>query len=72
MPLETEGTVKVTLESDQELIVAALVPNFTLPVELPKPLPAMVTLIPGCPSVGPMEPTSGEVAVLVNCHTDTA
>src|SRR5581483_786817 len=65
------GTVKVTDVADQLLIVAAVLPTNTLPCELPKPFPAIVTFTPGCPSVGPIEPTSGVLAVLVYCHTAT-
>src|SRR5260370_12327067 len=48
---------------------AEVVPNKTLPVEAPKPFPAMVTVVPDCPTVGPEEPTSGAAALAVNCQT---
>src|SRR6266849_4712523 len=71
MPLQTLGTVNVTDESDHVWTELAVVPNSTWPVELPNPLPAMVTFIPGCPRVGPMEPTSGALGVPADCHTAT-
>src|SRR6185312_9246779 len=66
------GMVKVTALSDQLFTVPAVAPTSTEPVVEPKPLPATVTVIPGCPTVGPIDPTSGAEAVLVNCHTATA
>src|SRR5215813_8463985 len=72
MPLATAGTVNVTPVSVHELITAAVVPNLTVPVAAPNPLPAMITFMPGWPSVGPIDPTSGLVVDAgVNCHTAT-
>src|SRR5258706_10201797 len=71
MPLPTLGTVNVTDESDHVCTVPAVVPNRTWPVEVPNPLPAIVTFIPGCPIVGPTEPTSGALGVPENCQTAT-
>src|SRR5258707_923757 len=68
-PFVTLGTLKVTEVSDHEEMEAEVVPNKTLPVEAPKPFPAMVTVVPDCPTVGPVEPTSGAAALAVNCQT---
>src|ERR1043166_803085 len=73
LPFAAEGTVATMLVSDQELMVAAVVPNLTLPAPCvaPKLRPAIVTLTPGWPTVGPTEPTSGAAAPSVNCQTAT-
>src|ERR1700749_4999264 len=71
MPLVTLGTVNVTDVLDQLLIVAVVVATSTDPVLAPKSLPAIVTFTPACPTVGPIDPTCGEVAVLVYCQTAT-
>src|ERR1700722_3992689 len=71
MPLATLGTVNVTDESDHVDAELAVVPNKTWPVEVPNPLPAIVTFMPGWPTVGPIEPTSGAVGVPTACHTAT-
>src|ERR1700722_4287956 len=71
MPLVTLGTVNVTDESDHVDAELAVVPNKTWPVEVPNPLPAIVTFIPGWPTVGPIEPTSGAVGVPTACQTAT-
>src|SRR5437762_5205322 len=70
-PGATPGTLNVTCVSDQLAMLAAEPPKSTLPVAPPNPLPAMVTFMPECPTVGPMEPTSGAVAEAVDCHTAT-
>src|ERR1043165_9557784 len=71
LPAATEGTVATICVSDHEATVAAVVPNFTLPVPCvaPKFLPPMVTRTPGRADVGPTEPTCGVVAVSRNCQT---
>src|ERR1035437_4964515 len=71
MPLLTLGTVNVTEVSDHDFMEAAVEPNITVPLEFPNPLPAMVTVIPGWPTVGPMDPTSGAVGVPTDCQTAT-
>src|SRR6266851_3394782 len=71
MPLPTLGTVNVTDASDHVWTELAVVPNSTWPVEVPNPLPAMVTFSPGCPTVGPTEPTSGALGVPADCQTAT-
>src|SRR5690348_2685239 len=71
MPLLRFGTVKITEVSDQDWIVAGVVLKTTWPVDVPKPLPAMVTFIPACPTVGPIDPTSGAAGVPTNCQTAT-
>src|SRR3982074_1309587 len=71
MPLPTLGTVKLTDLSDHVWMEAAVVPNRTWPVEVPKPLPAIVTFIPGWPTVGPIEPTCGALAGPTDCQTAT-
>src|ERR1700722_12153991 len=71
MPLATLGTVNVADAADHVEIVPAVVPNKTWPVEVPNPLPAIVTFMPGWPTVGPIEPTSGAVGVPTACHTAT-
>ncbi len=52
-------------------MLAAVAPKSTLPGDPPNPFPAIVTFTPDCPTVGPIEPTSGAVAEVVNCHTAT-
>src|SRR5256885_2093868 len=71
MPFATHGTVKVTDVSDPDVIDAAVAPNSTDPVDAPNPLPAIVTFTPGWPTVGPMDPTCGEVAEALDCQTAT-
>src|SRR5580704_12111327 len=66
-----EGTATVMELLDQLLTVAVVVPNSTLPVALPKPSPATVTAMPGCPTYGPTLPTSGVVAFTCFCQTAT-
>ena len=51
-------------------MVAGVEPNAT-DLSAPKPSPAMVTVIPGWPTWGPMEPTSGAVAFTWYCQTET-
>src|SRR5882724_6427624 len=67
-----EGTVNFTAVSDQLVTVAAVAPKRMEPVLAPKPFPAIWTETPGWAEVGPMEPTSGVVAVVVFCQTLTA
>src|ERR1700722_4091320 len=71
MPLVTLGTVNMSEESDHADTDAAVVPNKTCPVAVPNPLPAIVTFIPGWPTVGPIDPTSGAVGDPTACHTAT-
>src|SRR5260370_25287329 len=71
MPLATLGTVNWTLVSDHDWMAAAVAPNKTLTVVAPKPFPEMVTLRPGWPTIGPIEPTSGAGTEQTDCHTAT-
>src|SRR5215813_9392171 len=71
MPALTLGAVNVTAVSDHDCTRADVVPKRTCPVEVPNPVPAIVTCIPAWPTVGPMEPTSGALEVPADCQTAT-
>src|SRR5713226_6054177 len=71
MPLVIDGVVQTIRVADHELMVAVVVPNFTLPAVAPKLRPAIVTLTPDWPLVGPIEPASGGAEPSVNCQTET-
>src|SRR5260370_678235 len=66
-----DGTENVTVVSDQELAAKEVEPNITLPATAPKPWPAIVALIPDCPSNCPIEPICGTVAAGADCQTAT-
>src|SRR5216684_7892592 len=72
LPGITTGTENVTAVSDQEFTTGAGVdPNMTSPLAAPKACPAIVAVIPGCPSNGPIEPIWGAAAAGADCQTAT-